>query len=245
MLYVTPSGSTPSGTYLLSIVGLAGSTTRAAAVQMIVRRNGDFTLSLAPTSVSVPVGNDAVSAINVSPRVGSTSPIPPDVTFTASGVPAGMVVLFDPNPSNGLTTVRVRVPVGMSLGSKKLTITGTSGPVAQNVTLTVVVLKSTTGGFGLSASPPSLTVTPGAEVNYSLAIVPAGGFASPIDLVVKNLPPFSTATIVGQTATAATVKIATSTGAAGTTPTGTFPLQITGTSGSLSATVQVNLVVGT
>ena len=56
VLYVTPSASTPSGTYLLSIVGLAGSTTRAAAVQMVVRRNGDFTLSLAPASVSVPVG---------------------------------------------------------------------------------------------------------------------------------------------------------------------------------------------
>ena len=245
VLYVTPSGSTPSGTYLLSIVGLAGSTTRAAAVQMIVRRTGDFTLSLAPTSVSVPVGNDAVAAINVSPRVGSTSLIPPDVTFTASGVPAGLVVLFDPNPSNGLTTVRVRVPVGMSLGTKKLTITGSSGVVAQSLTLTVVVLKSTTGGFGLSASPPSATVTPGAEVNYSLTIVPAGGFDSPIDLVVKNLPPFATATIVGQTAKAATVKITTSTGPAGTTPTGTFPLQITGTSGSLSSTVQVNLVVGT
>ena len=245
VLYVTPSATTPSGTFLLSVVGLAGSTTRAAAVQVIVRRTGDFSLSLAPTSVSVPVGNDAVAAVNVSPRAGSTSAFAPDVTFTAAGVPAGMVVLFDPNPSNGLTTIRVRVPVGMSLGSKKLTITGTSGLVAQSLTLTVVVLKSTTGGFGLSASPGSATVTPGAVVDYALAIVPAGGFDSPIELVVKNLPPFATATIVGQTAKAATVRITTSAGAAGTTPTGTFPLQITGTSGVLSATVQVNLVVGT
>lgn len=243
VLYVTPSATTPSGTYLLSIVGFAGSTTRAAAVQVIVRRTGDFTLSLAPTSVSVPVGNDAVSAINVSPRVGSTSAFAPDVTFVASGVPTGMVVLFDPNPSNGLTTVRVRVPVGMSLGSKKFTITGTSGPVSQSVSLTVVVLKSTTGGFGLSAAPTSAVVAPGAIVDYALTIVPSGGFESPIAVVVKNLPPFATATIVGQTDKAATVRITTAAGAAGTTPTGTFPLQITGTSGVLSATVQVNLVV--
>lgn len=244
VLYVTPSTTTPSGTYLLSIVGLAGSTTRAAAVQMIVRRTGDFSLSLAPTSVSAPAGNDAVSAINVAPRIGSTSPFAPDVTFTATSVPGGMVVLFDPNPSNGLTTVRVRVPVGMLAGTKKITIVGTSGPVAQSITLSVVVLKSTTGGFGLSATPNSATVLPGAEANYALSIVPAGGFNSPIDLVVKNLPPFATATVVGQTAKAATIRVTTAASADGTTPVGTFQLLITGTSGSLSATVQVNLVVG-
>ena len=49
----------------------------------------------------------------------------------------------------------------------------------------------------------------------------------------------STATVTQQSATQATISVATSV----TTPAGTFPLQITGTSGTLSATVQVGLVV--
>ncbi len=44
--------------------------------ELIVRRTGDFTLGLAPTTVTVPAGNDAVAAVNVLPRVGSTSPAP-------------------------------------------------------------------------------------------------------------------------------------------------------------------------
>ena len=71
-MYITPSDTTPSGTYLLSVVAQAGSTVRAIAVELIVTRTGDFGLSLAPSTVSVPAGNDAVSAINVL-KVGATS----------------------------------------------------------------------------------------------------------------------------------------------------------------------------
>ncbi len=238
VLYVTPSATTPSGTYLLIIVGQAGTTTRAAAVQLVVRRTGDFTLGLAPNSVTVPAGNDVVSAVNVVPRP-VTSPVAPVVAFSAAGLPAGAVVVFDPNPSNGLTTVRVRTAPSTPVGTYKVTINGTSATFSHSIVLTVVIDKSTVGGFGITANPISATVAPGADTTYTLAIIPSGGFSSAITFVVRNLPPFAIFSVASQTATTATIKVSTGL----TTPTGTFPLQITGTAGALAATVEVALVV--
>ena len=239
VLYVSPSAATPSGTYLLSIVGEAGSTTRATAVVLVVRRTGDFALGLAPLSVTVPAGNDAVAAVNVLPRAGSGTPFAPDVTFTANGLPTGATVVFDPNPSNGLTTIRIRTQATTPVGARKITITASSGTVARAIVLNLVIEKSTVGGFGISAQPQSATVAPGAETTYNVSIAPSGGFSSTISMQVKGLPPFATATVTSQTPTSATIKVTT----AITTPTGSFPLQISGTAGSLSATVQVALVL--
>ena len=148
-------------------------------------------------------------------------------------------MLFDPNPSNGLTTLRVRTAATVVNGTYKVTITGTSGTISHSVTLTVIVEKGTVGGFGISATPTSASVAPGASATYNVAITPSGGFNSSITFAVKNLPPFTTVTVTQQSASQATISVATS----ATTPAGTFPLQITGTSGTLSATVQVGLIV--
>ena len=239
VLYVTPSAATPSGTYLLSIVGQAGSTTRATAVLLVVRRTGDFALGLAPLSVTVPAGNDAVAAVNVLRRAGSSAVFAPDVNFTATGLPSGASVIFDPNPSNGLTTIRVRTLPTTPVGTTKITIVGTSASVTRTIVLSLVVEKSTVGGFAISAQPESATVAPGADTTYTVSIAPSGGFSSSISLQLKGLPPFATATVASQTATSATFKVSTGI----TTPTGSFPLQISGTAGNLSATVNVTLVV--
>lgn len=237
VLYVTPSAATPSGTYLLSVVGQAGSTTRATAVLLVVRRTGDFALGLAPLSVTVPAGNDAVAAVNVLPRPGTV--FAPDVAFTATGLPSGASVIFDPNPSNGLTTIRVRTQPSTPVGTSKITIVGRSASVTRTIVMSLVVEKSTVGGFAIAAQPESATVAPGADTTYNVAIAPSGGFSSSITLQVKGLPPFATATVVSQTATSANIKVSTGI----TTPTGSFPLQLSGTAGNLSATVQVTLVV--
>ncbi len=239
VLYVVPSAATRSGTYLLSIIGQAGSTTRATAVVLVVRRTGDFALGLAPLSVTVPAGNDAVAAVNVLRKAGSGALFAPDVVFTATNLPSGATVVFDPNPSNGLTTIRVRTQPSTPVGASKITITATSATFARSIVLTLVVEKSTVGGFAIVAQPPSLAVAPGADATYNVTIAASGGFSSTIAFQVKGLPPFATASVVSQTPTSATIKVATSI----TTPTGAFPLQISATSGSLSATVQVALVV--
>ena len=102
-----------------------------------------------------------------------------------------------------------------------------------------IVIAAALGSFGLAAQPVTANVSPGGSTNYVLTITPNGGFGTPIGFEVRNLPPFTSANVVAQSATSATIQVTTS----ATTPAGTFPLLITGTSGQLSATVQVSLTV--
>lgn len=251
VLYVTTGPNTPSGTYILSVVATAGSTQRFAAVQLSVVRVGDFSLALAPNSVSAPAGNDIVTAVNVFALIGQKPIIvppagtvltAPDVTFLAVGLPQGSTAVFDPNPSNGLTSLRIRTSATTPAGSYNLRVIGASGSFNHSVTLRMQVLsltKSPVGGFGLIGAPSVASVNPGMATNFSVTIVPNGGFNSPIDFTARNLPPFATATFVRGPGNSVLMQVLTSP----TTPSGTWPVLITGTSGPLSATIQVSLVV--
>ena len=99
-----------------------------------------------------------------------------------------------------------------------------------------------TPNFSLAASPGSQSIAPGASTSYTVSVTPSGGFTGPVTLSVSGLPAgaggsFNPASVT--TSGSSTLTVNTST----TTPIGSFPLTITGTSGSLSRTTMVTLVV--
>jgi hypothetical protein len=97
--------------------------------------------------------------------------------------------------------------------------------------------------FGLSSSPASQTVPLGRGIGYySAAIAAYNGLSSPITLSTSGLPAgatasFNPATIMGTGIS--TVQVVTSPSVAA----GTYPFQITGTSGALSRSASATLVV--
>jgi Immune inhibitor A-like, MAM domain len=95
--------------------------------------------------------------------------------------------------------------------------------------------------FALSASPASAAVTQGNTAGYTVTITPSGGFTGAVSLSASGLPAGATATFSPNpaTGTSSALSIATAT----TTPTGSFPITITGMSGSLTHTTSVTLVV--
>src|SRR3989441_6224674 len=96
--------------------------------------------------------------------------------------------------------------------------------------------------FSLSASPSTQTVTAGAGVSYTATVTPSGGFAGTVTFSVTGLPSGVTASFNPPSVTtsgSSTMTVASS----ATTPAGSFPLAITGTSGSLVHAVTVTLVV--
>jgi subtilase family serine protease len=102
-------------------------------------------------------------------------------------------------------------------------------------------------GFFLSASPFSQTVFQGKSVatTYSVTITSLNGFSGTVDLS-SSCPSSITCTLSARSVTVSARGTATSTLTAstnGTTPSGTYSLAVTGTSGSLSRRVSVNLVV--
>jgi hypothetical protein len=94
--------------------------------------------------------------------------------------------------------------------------------------------------FALSASPSSSTVTQGGSATYGVTVSPQGGFGGSVDLTASGLPAGATATFnPPSTTSTSTLSVTTSS----STPAGSYPLTITGTSGSLTHTTSVTLVV--
>ncbi len=95
--------------------------------------------------------------------------------------------------------------------------------------------------FSLSVSPSSVSVRrTGGTATYTVTITPSGGFNSSVSLSVSGQPTTSTASFSPNPTTASsTMTIAVSSG----TQRGTYPLTVTGTSGSLSRTASATLVI--
>jgi len=96
--------------------------------------------------------------------------------------------------------------------------------------------------FSVSATPSSQSVAQGNQASYTVNIAPANGFTGTVGFNVSGLPQGATATfnpisITGSGSSTMTVSTSSS------TPAGSYPLTITATSGSLTHTAAVTLVV--
>jgi hypothetical protein len=96
--------------------------------------------------------------------------------------------------------------------------------------------------FSITASPASQTVTAGAGTSYTATVAALGGFTGAVSFSVSGLPSGASASFNPTSVTgsgSSTLSVSTST----TTPAGTYTLTITGTSGTLSHSATVSLVV--
>ena len=97
-----------------------------------------------------------------------------------------------------------------------------------------------TPDFALSVSPSSQSIKQGQSTSYTVNVTPSGGFSSPVSLSVSGLPAGSGSSFSpNPTTSASTLAVTTS----ASTPPGSYPLTITGTSGSLTHTTSATLVV--
>ena len=189
--------------------------------------------------------------IAVFPSGGFSDP----VSLSVTGLPAGATASFSPNPAAPVAggpaaTLTVTLGASTPTGSHGLTVTGTSGSITQSTGLTLVVNPGGGGGgepasFTLGAPLASQAVTQGGSVAYSIAIFATGGFSDPVSLSASGLPAGASASFSpnpatpGSTASTLTV----TTGSA--TPAGSHTFTVTGTSGAITQTTGLTLVVNT
>jgi hypothetical protein len=122
-------------------------------------------------------------------------------------------------------------------GSYTLTITGTSGSLTHSTTVALVV-----NSFSISASPATETVTRGNTTTYAVTVTAINGFNGTVNFRVRGLPSnssasFNPSSVTGQGTSTLTVNTNAS------TTTGTFTLRIRRTTGGVTHSTTVQLVV--
>ncbi|MBM2812097.1 MAG: Peptidase [Chloroflexi bacterium] len=96
----------------------------------------DFSLSMAPSSVTVTAGAPAAYTVNMN-RTGGFTGL---VSWSIGGLPTGASGSFNPNPASGnSSTLTVTTTAATPPGSNVFTVTGTSGSLIHTKTATLVV----------------------------------------------------------------------------------------------------------
>jgi len=204
--------------------------------------SGDFSLSVAPTSIALNAGGVTQQVIVTVTAINSFSS---SVAIAVSGLPAGVTaapvsVTVAPGASQAIT---LTASASAAAGTSTITLTGSSGSLSHTATFTLTITAAQPPDFSLTINPTSLTLTTGA-LGQQTAVSATGlnGFTSSVSVSISGLPTGVTVAPATLTLAPGTPQSLTLTAAANATI-GTSSVVIQGQSGSLSHTATLSLTV--
>jgi hypothetical protein len=181
ILTLTASSSATSGTATVTITGTSGGLTEDTTINLTVTAPSNFTLSAAPSTLSVIQGSSGTSTITVNPTNGFAG----SVTLAASGLPAGVTALFSTNPASTTSILTLTAGSSATIGSAAVTVTGTSGSLTLTTTinLTVTAPPPPTASYSLSAGTPSpAAISPGGTSTAVITVSQTDGYTGVVNL---------------------------------------------------------------
>jgi len=231
------STATVGGPVTVTIKGTSGSLTASTTIALTVNSAPSFSLTPTSTSLSVTQGSSNTDSITVTPSNGFSA----GVTLSATGLPTGVTASFSPNPTTTGSSVLTLTASSTATtgGPVTVTITGTSGTLTENTTLALTV--NVAPGFTLSSSPASVTVLQGSSGTSTVSVTDVGGFTGGVTLSASGLPGGVTAAFATNPATSSSVLTLTASSTA--TIGGPVTVTINGTSGALTASTTVAVIV--
>jgi len=229
------ASTTATGTYTITVTGTGGGITHTATISLTVTSAPvpAFTLTASPTSVSVAQGSSGGSTLTTTVSGGFNSAI----ALIASGQPSGVTATFNPAsiaaPGSGTSTLTLAVASTTATGTYTITVTGTGGGITHTATVTLTVTPASVGTYTISVSPTSGYLHRGQSGYAVVTITGSGGFAGTVALSATGVPSgvtgvFSPTSITGSGTSDFTLTVSQS------AHTGTYPITITGKSGSTS-----------
>jgi kumamolisin len=245
---VTTATGTPAGSYTVTITGNGGSSSHTTTVTLVVNSSGpppNFVLGAASGTITVPVNSSSTDNITVTSSNGFTG----NVSFSLSGLPPRTSSSFNPisvsitGNGSGSSTLTISANRRATQNTYQLTLTATSGSLTHTFPLTLVIGTTSSPDFSISASPSGQTVDTGQSANYNVMVGSLNNFSGTVDLTASVSPSGPTTNFP----TSVSVTPSTAGGAAlnvSANSTGTYSVTITGTSGSLTHSTTVTLVVG-
>lgn len=179
-----PAAGSYTGSVTFTPTDTTDNNTVTGTVTVTVNTPAGFTLSPAPSSVSVAQGGSGTSTITVNDVGGFSG----TVTLAASGLPSGITSSFAAGTVAGTQVLTLTASASAQVTSSPvtITITGTSGALSAttSVSLSITPQPAFTAGSG---GTTSMSVVPGATTGNTGTISVAGtnGFAGPVNLSCK------------------------------------------------------------
>jgi len=194
----------------------------------------NFSLTANPTSVSFVAGQSATSTISLQSMGGFSG----TVDLAASSSPSGITTLCVPASISGSQTSTCTF-TGSTAGSYTVTVTGTSGSLVHTTSIGVTVTPASTPDFSITANPASVSFLAGQSATSTISLQSTGGFAGTESLSAASSPGGLTTSCLPSSIAGAQ----TSTCTIGGTARGSYSDVITGTSGTLSHSTSIGVVV--
>jgi hypothetical protein len=198
----------------------------------------DFSISASPSSQSTAQGGSLSYTVSVSALHGFTG----TVNLSTGGLPSGASASFVPTSvsGSGSSTLTVTTSSSTPVGSYVLAITGATTTLSHSVNVTLVV--NSGGDFALAASPTTMQVARGGSSSDTVTVTALQGFTGTVSLSVRGVPSrvsvsWSRSTVTGSGSAVLTVH------ANRRARAGTYTLTVTGTSGKLTHSIPLTLVV--
>jgi len=209
------------------------------ALQSCTGAAADFAVSSAPSSKSVVAGGSASYSVTLTPLGGFTD----TASFAVSGLPGNAAVSFAPPTvtTAGMTTMTVTTGGSTPAGTYPLRLTATSGAITHTTSVSLIV-QPPPPDFTISATPSSRTVSQSSTTSYTATISPLQGFKGTVVLTAGTLPAGVTATL-GPPTIPGTGSSNVSVRTSASTPRGTYTLTVTGTSGTITHSTTMTMIV--
>jgi VCBS repeat-containing protein len=145
------------------------------------------------------------------------------------------------SPSNGLQVIQVGDFNGD--GKTDLLALGSNPNNSNQFDIRLLLQIPAPPDFGGGVTPTMQTVVPGSSVNYAGTVTSLNGFTGNVALSASGLPAGVTANFNPTTVTGGSGSYTLTVSAASSVPLGTYSITVTGTSGSLTHSAPVTLVV--
>lgn len=250
-ILISSSSYSATGTYTATITGSSGSLSHSTTLIVALTQTGyaDFSISASPITLSVVQSTSGTISLTLTSVNGFNSPIGLSAAWggtTPSGVTFTFPTLVSP-PLGGSAAVTFTVTASStaSVGTFTVRVTGTSGFVRHSIDL-VIQVSSSARDFTISLSPDSLSLVQGAQASSTVSVQSIGSFASGVTLTSSGAPSGMSVTVVSNPVTPAAGGTASSTLTISTSasiPVGSYGITIAGSTGSLSHSATLTVVV--
>jgi len=178
------SGATTGPATVTVTANGGGSLTASATANVTVNPAPDFSLAVAPTTLSVQQGANGQANLTITRSGGFTGA----VNLSVANLPTGVTAAFDNAAPTGTAAVlTLSVAAGAATGTTNLTINGTGTPGTRSAALALTVT-APPSGFTLALNPATVSVQQGQNGQTTVTISKTGTFTGPVTLGVTGLP---------------------------------------------------------